>query len=422
MTRNRLKIAVVGGGVAGIVSSYLLQRKHDVTIIEKNDYLGGHTNTVTVNISDKKSLRVDTGFIVLNDKNYPNFHRFLRDLGVGVRWSDMSFAHYSDIDGFCYAGTSLDGLFADRRNCFRPTFYKFIYDILSFCRRANKDLLANELHGLRLGEYLTRLNIHSNFYTHYIQPMIAAIWSCSDKDALDFPAEMLVRFFKNHGLLSLKDRPRWQTVIGGSKSYVEAFEKSFKGNIWLKDGVTSIRRELNGIKLFQESGAEHSFDKVVIAAHADHALSILSEPSALEVGCLSPWNYNINRTVLHIDSSVLPENQRAWASWNYRSYGSKEEPEFLVTYNMNKLQGLNGNDIYCVTLNPRDYINQNKVIRSFDYEHPQYSLESIKAQSKLKALNGIQHTYFCGSYFGHGFHEDAVSSAVEVAKLFDIHL
>ena len=420
---NKFKIAVVGGGVAGIVSAYLLQRKHQVSLFEQNGYLGGHTNTIKIKDGPDAGLAVDTGFIVLNDKTYPLFQKFLKHLDVGTRDSEMSFGFQCRQSGLVYAGNDLNGLFAQRRNIFNPTFYRFLLEIGRFCRQAREDLVSGTVQKITLGEYLRRGHFSSFMIDNYLLPMAAAIWSTPALRTADFPAEAFLRFFKNHGLLSFRDRPQWKTVVGGSSAYVKAFRNCFSGDIFLNAGVAKVFREPDGVRLQFSDGHCRVFDKVVIATHADQALHLLGDASADEQRLLSPWQYQRNHTVLHTDAGLLPAQKSAWSAWNFtrETTGNHSMPVY-VTYYMNRLQGLQARQHYCVTLNyPHDFRSET-VIARFDYQHPQYTFASMATQPDLPRLNGQQHSWFCGSYFGYGFHEDAVRSAVGVAEDFGVTL
>lgn len=426
MTQTRSpkqNIAVIGGGVAGIVSAYLLQEHHQVTLFEQNDYLGGHTNTIEISDGPDAGLAVDTGFIVLNDATYPLFQKFLSRLGVGTRVSEMSFGFQCLQTGLVYAGNDLNGLFAQRRNLVSPAFYKFLLEIARFNRAAKKELAAGTVPKVTLGEYLKRGRYHRFMIDNYLLPMAAAIWSTPTMQAADFPAEAFLRFFSNHGLLSFRNRPQWRTVVGGSYAYVKAFQKVFTGKIHLDAGVQQVYREQGGVRLQLKNGESQHFDQVVIASHADQALQLLGDPSADEQRLLSPWHYQLNRTVLHTDTTILPAQRSAWSAWNFtREPGEAKGRPVFVSYYMNRLQGLKAERDYCVTLNRQQSFRQEAVIAEFDYHHPSYSFESLATQSELPHLNGQRNSWFCGSYFGYGFHEDAVRSAVEVAGGFGITL
>jgi predicted NAD/FAD-binding protein len=420
---SKLKIAVVGGGVAGIVSSCLLEQRHRVSLFEQNDYLGGHTNTVEIKDGPDAGLAVDTGFIVLNDRTYPLFQKFLKRLDVATRDSEMSFGFQCRQTGLVYAGNNLNGLFAQRRNLLRANFYRFLFEIGRFCRQAREDLARGTLQQITLGEYLQRGRYSGDMIDNYLLPMAAAIWSTPALRAVDFPAEPFLRFFKNHGLLAFRDRPQWKTVVGGSFAYVKAFRKAFPGEIRLNAGVKKVFREPDGVRLQFADGHSRLFDRLVIATHADQALRLLGDASAEERRLLSPWQYQRNHTVLHTDAGLLPVRKPARAAWNFtrEATDSGSLPVF-VTYYMNRLQGLQARQHYCVTLNyPHDF-RPEAVIARFDYHHPQYTFASLATQPELPRLNGQRQTWFCGSYFGYGFHEDAVRSAVAVAGDFGVSL
>ncbi len=417
------KIAVVGDGVAGIVASYLLSREYDVVLYEKNDYLGGHTRTVEVTENDGTIRPVDTGFIVFNDHTYPNFIRFIEQLGVESRESNMSFSYYDEMSGFQYAGTNLNGLFAQRINIITPSFYRMLFDIRRFGKLGLDDLEKGLLEEMSLGDYVKKNQFSEVFTNQYLKPMGAAIWSTPAGQILDFPASNFVKFFRNHGLLSLTDRPIWRTIQGGSYRYVQAFEKQFSGQIRLHEPVRSIIRTDEGVQIETESNHSERYDAVVIAAHADQALRMLSDPSEREKELLGKWEYSVNKTELHTDATALPPLRNAWASWNYcKEKEATEKDPVSLSYYMNLLQGLETPIDYCVTLNRLKEIEREKVIKTIMYEHPIYTRDSVFTQPYLQEINGKQNTYFCGSYFNYGFHEDAVSSAVEVGKYFGISL
>jgi len=418
-----MRVAVIGGGVAGIVAAHILQRRHEVTLFEQNDYLGGHTRTIVLTEGPDAGTAVDTGFIVLNDHTYPTFHRFLAQLEVPVRFADMSFGFHSEPDNLQYAGTSLNGLFAQRSNLLRPAFWRMLWDIRGFCQNARRDLREGRLAGETLGEYVRRGGYSRAFLDHYLLPMGGAIWSASSGKMLEFPAAALIRFFENHGLLSLKNRPRWQTVVNGSHTYVRKFLEGFRGTVHLACPVLGIRREANGVQVRLGDGSVQHFDKAVVAAHADQALRMLEDPSPEEQRLLGVWSYSVNHTVLHTDPRVMPSNRRAWASWNYtRERPGGSETPVSVTYHMNRLQGLTTRRDYFVTLNRHQAIAENLILQEMEYTHPQFTAASMATQAELPSLNGPRNTYFCGSYFGFGFHEDAVKSGVAVARAFGLEL
>lgn len=417
-----MKVAVIGAGVAGLVAAWEIAKKdHDVTIFERRQRLGGHTHTWVLERGIDAGAAIDTGFIVCNNKTYPNFHRFLAELGVRARWADMSFGFHDEDTGLQYAGTSLNGLFADRRNVVSPGFWVMLKDIRRFCRLALGDLESDPaaLSRMTLGAWLRRQRINRRTVDDYLVPMGAAIWSTPAAKMLEFPALSYIRFFRNHGLLSLKDRPRWQTVKGGSHSYLVAFSQAFEGDIRLGARIETIKRGGDGVVIRHEGGAEERFDRVVIAVHADQVLPLLEKPTLAERRLFGAWSYEDNHVVLHSDESVMPPNRRAWASWNYtREKGARGDAPLSMTYWMNNLQGLDTMEEYFVTLNRQGAIRDDCIVQEFRYFHPTYTRRSLSTQPFLPRLNGRRNTWYCGSYFSYGFHEDATKSAVLAAKDF----
>lgn len=410
-----MRIAVVGTGVSGLMTAYLLANGNDLTIFEANDYVGGHSNTVTLERPSGK-IAVDTGFITYNERNYPLFTRLLRELSVDTRSTTMSFSVRDDRAGIEYNGETLQSLFAQRRNLLRPSFWGMIRDILRFNREATA-VLAEPGEGPTLNEFLTSNRFGRAFVERYLIPMAAAIWSAEPGQIGQFPAKYFVRFFENHGLLTVKDQPIWRTIVGGSRQYVDRLTTTFRDRIRLSTPVRSIRREPDRVWLTTDQEGEQPFDQVVIAVHADQALRMLADPTEEERRVLSCFRYQPNDTVLHTQTNVLPRRQVVWASWNY---WIPREPTSActVTYNMNKLHGFHQEtETFCVSLNPHGRLTDNQVIRRFVYEHPIYGKEAFDAQGSWSKINGIRRTYFVGAYWGYGFHEDGVRSGVAAAKL-----
>ena len=405
------KIAVIGGGVAGIVAAHLLQQHHRVTLFEQNDYLGGHTHTVTIEDGPDAGTGVDTGFIVFNEATYPLFIAFLDELGVASRATEMSFGFHCRETGFTYAGNDLNGVFSQRANLVSPRFWRFLLEIGRFCRQAEADLAGDAELGT-LADYLARHRFQPFMVDNYLAPMAAAIWSTPAGRVTAFPARSFLRFFKNHGLLDLRHRPRWRTVSGGSHSYVRAFRHRFRGEVRLACPIDRVLRADECVQLqFADRPAER-FDAVVLATHADQTLRLLAEPTADEARLLGAWRYELNTTVLHTDTAVLPPARRAWACWNFRrETGDQGERPVYVTYSMNLLQGLATRRHYLVTLNHPGTLDEEQVLARMDYHHPLFTEASMATQASLPSLNGVGRTWFCGSYFGYGFHEDAVRSA-----------
>ncbi|WNF47938.1 FAD-dependent oxidoreductase [Pseudomonas sp. SG20056] len=411
-----MKIAIIGSGIAGLTSAYLLNRRHDITVFEASDWIGGHTHTVDVEVKGQR-YAVDTGFIVFNDWTYPNFIRLLSQLGVGFKDTQMSFSVSDPLSGVEYNGHNLNTLFAQRRNLVSPKFIGMVRDILRFNREALQDLNNQRIDAdMTLGDYLKANGYSERFIQHYIVPMGAAIWSMSLNDMLGFPLQFFVRFFKNHGLLSVSDRPQWCVIEGGSSSYVAPLTESFKQHIRLNCAVTRVERDGDGVTLHSAAGSER-FDKVVFACHSDQALALLAAPTSTEQAILGALPYADNDVVLHTDTRLLPKRPLAWASWNYRLGGPVDQPA-AVTYDMNILQGIQSDTTFCVSLNQTAAIDPSKILARYTYAHPQYSLAGMAAQARWEELLGANHSYFCGAYWANGFHEDGVVSALRVAREF----
>lgn len=415
-----MRIAIIGSGISGLTCAYLLARQHEVTVFEAAGRIGGHTHTVDVDWQGRR-YAVDTGFIVFNDWTYPRFIQLLERLGVASRPTQMSFSVCDPASGLEYNGHDLDTLFAQRRNLLSPGFWRMLRDILRFNRNALEDLAEQRIAAsLTLGDYLRSGGYSARFIEHYIVPMGAAIWSMSRARMLDFPLQFFVRFFANHGLLSVSKRPQWRVVEGGSRSYLGPLSTGFGERIRLNCPVLRVRRDDQGVGIVSGAGSER-FDKVVFACHSDQALALLESPSLEEQGVLGALPYASNDVVLHTDTRLLPRRQRAWASWNYRLGGPEQAPAAL-TYDMNLLQGIQAPVTFCVSLNQAERIDPARVLARFDYAHPQFSLQGVRAQERRGLLQGRQHSYFCGAYWGNGFHEDGVVSALDVAGHFGAQL
>jgi uncharacterized protein len=410
-----MRIAIIGSGISGLLSARLLAADHDIHVFEANNYAGGHTNTVSFEAFGHQ-YAADTGFMVFNDRTYPNFIQMLQLLGVASRNSDMSFSVRCDRTGLEYQGSSLNGLFAQRRNLFSPSFYRMLLEVLRF-NRQSLELLQRADDELELGQYLDRNQYSREFVEHYLIPMGAAIWSAPPKRFQQFPARFIINFFNNHGLLTVRGHPQWKTVDGGAVRYVEAITHTFANRIRLNCPVVSVRRYPDRVAVTSKHGESEDFDTVVLAAHADQSLAMLADASEVERDILGAFAYQRNLTVLHVDPSVLPRCRRAWASWNYRIPQEEGQPVAL-TYNLNRLQGHSSPDPICVTLNDVSSIDTAKILRQIEYHHPVYNREALAAQKRCHEINGKNRTYYCGAYWGHGFHEDGVNSALAVGQLF----
>jgi uncharacterized protein len=410
-----MKIAIIGSGIAGNVAAYHLSREHDITVFEAGDHAGGHTHTHAIE-QDGQSYNVDTGFIVFNDWTYPNFIALLDELGVPSQESAMSFSVRAEDSGIEYNGTSLNTLFAQRRNLLRPSFLRMIRDILRFNREAPA-LLAGSGDDITLGDYLAAQRYSRAFIEHYIIPMGAAIWSTDAENMQRFPARYFVRFFHNHGMLSVDQRPQWRVVQGGSARYVEKLTAPFRERIRLRTPVEWIRR-LPGQVLVKARGLEtERYDQVFLACHSDQALALLADASTHEREVLGAIPYQENEAVLHTDTRLLPRRKLAWAAWNYHVLPQARE-RVALTYNMNILQGLNAPTPFLVTLNHSAAIDPAKIIKSIRYHHPLYTRAGVAAQARQAEINGARNTYFCGAYWRFGFHEDGVVSALNALEHF----
>ncbi|MFY9942233.1 MAG: FAD-dependent oxidoreductase [Desulfobacterales bacterium] len=403
------QIAVIGSGIAGLTSAYYLSRRYAVTVFEANDYIGGHTHTVDVALEGQKSA-IDTGFIVFNDRTYPNFIRLLDELRVAYQPTEMSFSVRNDAIDLEYNGNNLNGLFAQRANLLRPAFWRMLLDIVRFNREVRREAVHPTAR--TIGEYLDRRHFGALFTDNYLLPMIAAIWSMGLQDARAFPLQFFVRFFENHGLLNLVNRPQWYTIVGGSRAYIGPLSAPFRKSVRLNTPVTRIERINGRVKLTSSAGAK-VFDEVVVACHGDQALALLSGPSEAERTVLGALDCTENRVVLHTDTRRLPRRKSAWASWNYRRTAG-DAGRATLTYNMNILQRLKKRPTFLVSLNQD--IAADKVLGRFTYAHPMFNPAAIKAQRQWPTISGIDHVHYCGAYWFNGFHEDGVRSGLRVCR------
>ncbi|MBT8040804.1 MAG: FAD-dependent oxidoreductase [Gammaproteobacteria bacterium] len=417
-----MNIAIIGTGIAGNYAAYRLAQHHDITVFEASARVGGHTNTLEVEDAGRV-LAVDTGFIVYNDVTYPNFIALLDELGVASQPSDMSFSVTGGRHGLEYNGSSLNRLFAQRRNLVRPAFYRMLADILRFNREAPALLTQPELR-LTLGEYLALNNYCEQFVENYILPMGSAIWSATADRMRAMPAVFFVRFFQNHGLLSVHDRPQWRVIKGGSARYVEKLVAGHRDRIRTGTPVTAIRRFPGHVEIRSAGNEAERFDRVFLACHSDQALAMLADPTPQEREVLGAIEYQTNEAVLHTDTSLMPKRRRAWAAWNYNipKHPGTRDGKVTLTYNMNILQSLSATREYCVTLNNTDAIDPDKVIRKISYDHPIFTERAVAAQQRRREINGARLTYYCGAYWRYGFHEDGVVSAIDALKHFEEHV
>jgi len=413
-----MNIAVIGSGISGMTVAHYLSPAHDITLYEANPVPGGHTATIDVEHGGRH-YAIDTGFIVFNDWTYPEFIRLLDELDVASKPTPMSFSVSDRAGGIEYAGSSLDTLFAQRRNLLSPRFLGMVRDILRFNGQVEKHL-ADEPRcaAMSLGEYLRRFGYSRAFRDLYLLPMGAAIWSSGTDEMEAFPLQFFVRFFRNHGLLNLKNRPQWRVISGGSRNYIGPLTAAYRHKIHLENPVSRVRRLRQPDGRFrvrvESRRFQADYDQVIFACHSDQALAMLADATAAERSVLGAIPYTRNEVVLHTDSRLLPANRRCWSSWNVSLDGPRMDKTTL-TYNMNILQGIEAPETFCVTLNQTGAIDESRILGVYDYDHPVFTGESIRAQQRWDEINGVAGTWFCGAYWRNGFHEDGVWSAKRVA-------
>lgn len=407
----RKKIAIVGSGISGLMAAHCLQHRYDITLFEKNDYLGGHTHTHDIQL-ENYSYRVDTGFIVCNDKTYPNFLKLLDECQVQKQKTEMSFSYCNRDNQFEYNGHSLYSLFSDRKNLFNPSFYRFIFDILKFNHKTKNlkvDVISDDM---TIIDFVDSLDLSGMFKQYYFMPMIASIWSSDVKQIETAPAKFILGFLQNHGLLQIFQRPQWYSICHGSNSYVEALRKRAQYKICLNEPVHHISRLRESIRV-ETPQRQLDVDYVVMATHSDEALASLKNPSIEEAQTLARIPYQANTVVLHTDPSAMPKHKRSWASWNF--IDARQE-KLCLTYYMNKLQSLTGPHDIFVTVNPTMPLDESKILKCLNYAHPCFQLSSSNAQANYDKINGKDRIFYCGAYWYNGFHEDGVRSALAVAE------
>jgi len=407
------RIAIIGSGISGLTAAYYLHKHFDICVYEADSRLGGHTATKDISI-EGRHYAIDTGFIVFNDWTYPNFIKLLDELGVQSQPTDMGFSVSNPLTGYEYAGTNLGTLFAQKRNLFSLSHWQMLRDILRFNKAAVADLHAGHLQDETLGEYLIRNRYSRGFIDNYLIPMGAAIWSATQETMLAFPLQFFVRFFNNHGLLNVVNRPQWRVIKGGSRSYIDPLIKGFANSIKLNCPVSRVTREKTKVVVTANNQTDY-FDEVIFACHSDQALALLGDASDEETAILGAIPYQKNTVVLHTDTHLLPSRRSTWSSWNYLLQDNNSRPPVL-TYSMNILQGINSSIEFCVTLNADELIDPSKILGSYEYSHPVFSRASVAAQAAWPLINGVNRSWYCGAWCANGFHEDGVVSALRVVQ------
>lgn len=406
-----MRIAIIGSGISGLTSAYLLQHQHEIHIYEKENWIGGHTHTLDV-VEDSKTLAIDTGFIVFNDKTYPNFNKLIDQLNVPKQKTHMSFSVSNQLNGLEYNGTSLHGLFAQKKNIFNYNYLKMLYHITQLNTLAKELVLTHTPHTLK--SFIEHYNIDSYTVDNYLLPMCCAIWSCKKEQILATPIQFLFSFLNNHGMLNINDRPQWYVIKNGSREYVRQLETLRTIQYHKNNPVLAVWRENNQI-ILKTKHKNIKFDKIIFATHANDTLKLLKSPLPLEQEVLSYFPYQNNQVTLHTDISVLPHNKKAWACWNFL-IDKNSHQQCRLSYNMNLLQGLASKKTYCVSVNQNDLINTQDIIEQFDYAHPVYTTQAFQAQKRQAEISGRNNIFYCGAYWGYGFHEDGVKSALHISK------
>ncbi len=412
-----MKIAVVGTGISGLTAAYMLHREHDVHVFEANDYIGGHTNTILVKEGNKQ-IPVDTGFIVFNKTNYPNLCRLFDVLNVESRESDMSFSVHCEKSGLEYNGSDLNRVFSQRKNILNPEFWRMLKDIMRFNDESPAALRNGIDDTVTVAEFAKKNKYSEKFIEYYLIPLGASLWSSPAAQFRKFPIKFVLEFLDNHCMLQVNDRPQWRTVLGGSYQYIEPLTKGFREKVYLNKGVSRVTRKNNQVELLLSDATTELFDEVIMATHADTSRRLVENIEPEENNMLELFKYQYNEAILHTDTSILPDNKRAWASWNYR-IPATENSHAAVSYNMNMLQGIESEKTYSVSLNQSDQIDSDKIIRRIHYYHPIFQPGRDLAQSQHDKLIRRRGISYCGAYWGYGFHEDGVSSALAVCATYD---
>ncbi|MAJ91215.1 MAG: FAD-dependent oxidoreductase [Legionellales bacterium] len=414
-----MKIAIIGAGISGLTAAYILSKKHSITLYEKNNYLGGHANTFQV-AEKNKILAIDTGFIVFNHVNYPNLSKIFSDLNVEIEDSDMSFSVHNEKTNLEYNGTSISKIFAQRKNIFNINFLLMLNDILRFNKNSSAILNSPYSDKITVNEFIKSNNYKKDFVENYLIPLGSSLWSCPKEKFMNFSILFVIEFLHNHCMLTVNDRPIWKTVKGGSKEYIKKMLLDSKNLEIIKNSVKKVVRDTKEVSIFTEDNRSY-YDEVIIACHPDQALNLVDNLEVSEKAILEPFKYEINSTLLHTDTTVLPSNKSIWASWNYRIPINSQE-KVMVTYNMNKLQNIDSKNTYCVSLNLGSKIDQEKIIKEFKYEHPIFFPGIAEYQAQHASLIRNKRISYCGAYWGYGFHEDGVNSALKVCEKYDMGL
>ena len=414
-----MKIAIIGAGISGLTAAYILSKKHSITLYEKNNYLGGHANTFQV-AEKNKILAIDTGFIVFNHVNYPNLSKIFSDLNVEIEDSDMSFSVHNEKTNLEYNGTSISKIFSQRKNIFNINFLLMLNDILRFNKNSSAILNSPYSDKITVNEFIKSNNYKKDFVENYLIPLGSSLWSCPKEKFMNFSILFVIEFLHNHCMLTVNDRPIWKTVKGGSKEYIKKMLLDSKNLEIIKNSVKKVVRDTKEVSIFTEDNRSY-YDEVIIACHPDQALNLVDNLEVSEKEILEPFKYEINSTLLHTDTTVLPSNKSIWASWNYRIPINSQE-KVMVTYNMNKLQNIDSKNTYCVSLNLGSKIDQEKIIKEFKYEHPIFFPGIAEYQAQHASLIRNKRISYCGAYWGYGFHEDGVNSALKVCEKYDMGL